>query len=73
MHDCTTPVGRMFAARGQDGYRTLRAYPSHATFWSHRQHSVQFGYQGSKIFQAIRKWLENNHGNGELRKVLLKG
>ncbi len=51
----------------------LRAYPRHLAFWSVRKLALELGHQRSKVFQAIGRRLKNDHGDGELRELLLKG
>lgn len=64
-----SPQGR---ARTSRSY-TLQTHPSYLAFWSVRKHSLELGHQGSKVFQAIGRRLQNNNGDAELREMLLKG
>src|SRR5689334_5982866 len=51
---------------------SLPPHPCHLPLRSRPKHPLQLWHQWPKVVQAVRSCLDHDHGNAELRKVLLK-
>ena len=65
------PVRRRRRARTRQS--EFFSYPTHLAFGCRQHHALELRYQGTQVFQAIRRRLQNNDGDAELREMLLKG